>query len=117
MAEAELITLSGDIDMNQADVLNAANAAFQRSTASSVIVDLSEVSFFGSEGCGLIARLHRVAQQRGGTLTLVNASPAVMRAIEICGLRELVHEERHFSATSTNGGFYVATSKTLAKPV
>jgi anti-anti-sigma factor len=96
MVETQLITLVGDIDMMQAADLRAAHAAFQRSTAPSVIVDFTDVTFFGSEGCGLIARLHRVARQRGGTVTILNASPAAIRVIEICGLRGLVYEERHF---------------------
>ena len=62
-----------------------------------MIVDFSDVTFFGSEGCGLIARLHRVARQRGGVVTILNASPAAIRVIEICGLRGLVYEERRFS--------------------
>ena len=93
MAETEMITLTGDIDLDQVDALHAAHAGFQRSSAPNVIVDLSDVTFFGSEGCGLIARLHRVTQQRGGTLTVVNPSPAAMRVIEICGLRDLVYAD------------------------
>jgi len=92
MADTEIITLAGDIDLEQVVALHAAHAAFQRSSAANVLVDLSDVTFFGSEGCGLIARLHRVAQQRGGTLTLFNASRTTRRVIEICGLRDLVYE-------------------------
>jgi anti-anti-sigma factor len=93
MSSAELITLVGDVDIEQVDVLRAAHDAFQRSAATSVIVDLSQVTFFGSEGCGLIAWLHRLAEQRGGTVTVRNASPATMRVIEVCGLRDAIREE------------------------
>jgi len=103
MGDTELITLAGDIDLNQVEALRALHAAFQRSTAPNVIVDMSDVTFFGSEGCGLIARLHRVAQQRGGGLTLVNASPAALRVVEICGLRDVIYVERRFPAAPAGG--------------
>ena len=97
MADTLLITLSGEIDLAQVEVLRDAHAVFQRSAVSSAVVDLSDVTFFGSEGCGLLARLHRVTRQRGGTLTVVNPSPTAVQIIEICGLGDVIYE-RHFPA-------------------
>lgn len=97
MAETLFITLSGEIDFTQVEVLRDAHAAFQRSAASSAVVDLSDATFFGSEGCWLLARLDSVTRQRGGTLTVVNPSPTAVQIIEICGLRDVIYE-RHFPA-------------------
>ena len=98
MAETLLITLSGEIDLAQVEVLRDAHAAFQRSAASNAVVDLSDVTFFGSEGCGLLARLHRVTRQRGGTLTVVNPSPTAVQIIEIYGFHDVIYERRFQAA-------------------
>ena len=50
MAETLLITLSGEIDLAQVEVLRDAHAAFQRSAASTAVVDLSDVDVLRQRG-------------------------------------------------------------------
>jgi len=95
--DCELISFTGDLDMTRVDELRSAVDAFRDSTAVHAVVDLSDVSFFGSEGVGLIARLGQVASGRRGTVTLINASDAAVRVIAISGLHDVVRQERRFS--------------------
>jgi anti-anti-sigma factor len=92
----ELITLTGDIDLTRLDDLAGAVDQFHHSAAKHAVVDLSGVTFFGSEAAGLVARLCRLAVARGGTVTLVNAGDAAIRVIDICGPDGVV-QERHFA--------------------
>jgi anti-sigma B factor antagonist len=91
MAEnCELITLVGEIDMTRSEELSGAFASFCASPSAHALVDLSDVSFFGSEGVGFLARLAQEARSRAGTVTLINPDDAVTRLIEITGLDGLM---------------------------
>jgi anti-sigma B factor antagonist len=102
MARTELITLSGEIDMTRVSDLSAAVTLFDASDAADAVVDLTDVTFFGSEGVGLLARLHRIALDRQGSVTLINPNRNVLRVVEICGLLDLVGVERRFAPDLAN---------------
>jgi anti-anti-sigma factor len=95
--DCDLITLVGDIDMTRVEDLRSAAEAFRDSTAVHAVVDLSDVTFFGSEAVGFVARLGLLARRQQGTVTLINASDAAVRVIDVCGLRKVVNQERRYS--------------------
>jgi anti-anti-sigma factor len=88
--DAEVITLVGEIDMTRSAELRTAVEGFRNSSATDVVVDVSGVSFFGSEGVGFLVRLFMEAKNRGGTVTVHNPSAAVIRLISITGLDEVI---------------------------
>jgi anti-anti-sigma factor len=88
--DAEVITLVGEVDMSRSAELRTAVDAFRNSSATDVVVDVAGVSFFGSEGIGFLVRLFMEAKNRGGTVTLLNPSAAIIRLISITGLDEVI---------------------------
>jgi anti-sigma B factor antagonist len=92
-----LITLVGEIDMSRSPELHSASDAFRESRSAHAVVDMSGVSFCGSEGVHLLTRLLTVAQSRGGTVTVTNPSDTVSRLLTICGLDDRIHQHRHDS--------------------
>jgi anti-anti-sigma factor len=79
-----LIALCGEIDLASApslrDLLNAA-----RQFATTVVLDLSEVSFLDSAGIKEILDANKDLRVR-----IDNASPTVRRCLDLCGLTGLL---------------------------
>jgi anti-sigma B factor antagonist len=88
--DRELITLVGEIDMTRSAELRTAVEVFRDSSATDAVVDVSDVSFFGSEGIGFLVRLFMEVQTRAGTVTLLNPSAATIRLIAITGLDDVI---------------------------
>ena len=84
------IALFGDVDLVRKAELVELTAAFRRSGARDLDVDLRGVEFMDSTGIGALFRLRRLAQERGGTLRLVAPARPVRRALDVAGLSELV---------------------------
>jgi anti-sigma B factor antagonist len=109
-----LITLAGEFDMTRVAELQSSVEGFADSPAVHVVVDLSDVTFLGSEGIAFVARLCRLARGREGTVTLINATRTVVRALEICGLTDMVQQERHYSS---NHGTGIPTQRPASRSV
>lgn len=54
-----------------------------------IIVDLSEVDYFGSVFLALLLRCHKYAKSRGGELVLCGASPLALELLRITALDTL----------------------------
>ncbi|MCA0328574.1 MAG: STAS domain-containing protein [Actinobacteria bacterium] len=93
-AALHVIRLSGEVDVARRDELGLLAQAFVASGSPSVELDLADVDFMDSSGLQLIARLHRTAKLRGGTVHVVGAVAAVRRVIEVSGLDSLVEIHR-----------------------
>jgi anti-sigma B factor antagonist len=91
MDDCELITLVGEIDMVRSAELREAAETFRLSSSANVVVDVSEVSFFGSEGIGFLVSLYKAVTERAGTVTLLDPDAAILRLIAICGLDGVIH--------------------------
>jgi len=61
-----------------------------------VIVDLSEVNFFGSVFISLLLRCHDLVKSRGGELVLCGASPNARELLRVTALDELwaIYDDR-----------------------
>ena len=77
-----LVTVHGDIDMDNADELVDAI----KRVAGTAVVDLSEVTFLDSTGLQGLLRVQQAARQRGDDLILRHPSKAVRRVLEVTGL-------------------------------
>ncbi len=89
-----VIRLHGEVDVARRDELALVAQAFVASGSVSAELDLGGVEFMDSSGLQLIARLHRTAKLRGGTVHVVRPAPAVRRVIEVSGLDALVEIHR-----------------------
>ncbi len=76
--DGEMITLVGEIDMAR---------------SVDAVVDMSAVSFCGSEGIEFLDGLLECARSKLGTVTVINASDAVQRLIKVCGLDGAIRHE------------------------
>ncbi len=95
-----VVTLAGDIDLASRQKLDAAVAAVLRSMPGDVRVDVTAVTFFGSEGLGFLARLlQTVTDGDHGTLTLHNPSRRLLGLVEMFGLLEGFHVSRDADAS------------------
>lgn len=80
------ITVSGEVDAATSDQLSDVIAPLAAEPNSSVVVNLSEVSFMDSSGLRALIRGANEARDSGGSLVLATVSPPVMRLLEITGL-------------------------------
>lgn len=85
--------LYGELDMQVTDNLRAAlETALDQSGATSIVFDLSNVSFIDSSGLGVILGRYRRIADRGGKMAFVGVEPAVRRVLELSGVLRISSE-------------------------
>lgn len=88
------IRLRGDIDAAcEDDLRNLADAYPATESPDDVLVDLSEVTFFGVPGLRLLNTLHRRALSQDRQLILRNVPPMPWRIISIAGPADALPDE------------------------
>ncbi|HMP03097.1 MAG TPA: STAS domain-containing protein [Gemmatales bacterium] len=58
----------------------------KREPAAGVIVDLAQVSYFGSVFLSLLLRCHKLVKQQGGEMVLCGVSPRARELLEVTAL-------------------------------
>jgi anti-sigma B factor antagonist len=80
------VTVSGDLDMSNADALKETVASVTADHPEKLIIDFSGLRFMDSAGIAvLVDAAHKV-----GSVQLRDPSPAVRRVVEITGLTALI---------------------------
>ena len=87
------VTVTGEVDAVTGDRLSAALADAIATSEKGVVVDMQEVTFFGSEGVRAIMGARQLATDSRRTLAVARPSPVVRRLLAILGLEELVTAE------------------------
>nr|WP_052478750.1 STAS domain-containing protein [Kibdelosporangium sp. MJ126-NF4]CEL20485.1 Anti-sigma F factor antagonist (spoIIAA-2); Anti-sigma B factor antagonist RsbV [Kibdelosporangium sp. MJ126-NF4]CTQ97709.1 Anti-sigma F factor antagonist (spoIIAA-2); Anti-sigma B factor antagonist RsbV [Kibdelosporangium sp. MJ126-NF4] len=87
---AVVLHVTGEIDMSTAPVLAEACDQAIESANSRLVVDLSDVTFFGSAGLAVLLDVRQRGEQAGVQVRLVAAGRAVLRSIEIAGMQEML---------------------------
>jgi anti-sigma B factor antagonist len=77
------LVLDGEIDICLEPDLDRSLDAVRRSDVAEVIVDLERVTFMDGTGLRFLFSLQCLLDQRGGSLTLAEISPAVRRLFEL----------------------------------
>ncbi len=90
--DCELVTLVGEIDLTRSAELSSVVQAYVESRSVDAVVDMSEVSFCGSEGIELLGGLLKGARSKAGTVTVIHASDPVQRLIKICRLDDSIRQ-------------------------
>jgi stage II sporulation protein AA (anti-sigma F factor antagonist) len=85
---AELV-VAGEIDLATAPQLRAALARLH----GRVTVDLSRVTYLDSSGIGVLAGQHNRLTEQGGDVLLRGARDAVLRVLELTGLKDWVIDD------------------------
>ena len=81
-----VITVGGECDMNAAPSLSVAVEAAFRHGASTIVVDLNEVTFIDSTAIGILLAARERLRRSGGTFEVVCSVPAVVRVPGIVGV-------------------------------
>jgi anti-anti-sigma factor len=86
------VTLSGDIDLDNADSrADLLCGIVDLGEASALVVDCSGVHVLGSQGSAMMLRVHRHAAARGVRVVWANLSPLQRRVLELTDLARELH--------------------------
>lgn len=88
------VRLEGEIDLSRKKELRAAVMGFRRSDEPSCVVDMARVTFMDSTGVGSLIALLRTARSRGGTVTLLDPRPDVLRVLQVTHLDAMLTVEQ-----------------------
>jgi stage II sporulation protein AA (anti-sigma F factor antagonist) len=82
-----VVRLQGELDLGCPETVEPVIAAALLAT-DELVIDLSEVTFCGSTGIGMILRANELARTEGTRLRVRNMQPNVWRVFEICAAQE-----------------------------
>ena len=83
--------LIGELDHHTAaPIRNEIDAAVLAARSTRLVLDLSRLSFMDSSGIGLIMGRYALVKQCGGTLSVLDPSPAVVKIIKLAGMERMV---------------------------
>ena len=86
-----IVHVCGEIDHHSAvAVRTGIDAEITEKRPSRVMLELSAVDFMDSSGLGLIMGRFALIKQYGGTLAVLDPSPAVLRIIKLAGMERMV---------------------------
>lgn len=87
--------LRGEMDHHGAASARAqADALIDMHSPSVLIMDMSHIAFCDSSGLGLIMGRYKKIDRAGGTLRLLDPTPAVLRIMTLSGLDKIINVER-----------------------
>jgi anti-sigma B factor antagonist len=85
--DTTIVNLSGELDIATVPELRPlATEELDRDGCSTLVLDLSELSFLDSTGIGCWVEIRSHATKLGKQMTIRNVPPAVRRVLEIGGL-------------------------------
>jgi stage II sporulation protein AA (anti-sigma F factor antagonist) len=86
----EQLTVLGELDIATVPILERAfTAVLEDGDVRMIVVDLADLSFVDSSGLHLLLRM-KDACERADRLRIVNGSPAVVRLLDLSGVRDLL---------------------------
>jgi anti-sigma B factor antagonist len=85
-AATHVISVQGELDLNAAPDLKETVDASIEAGATTLVVDLNEVTFIDSTAIGVLMAARERLRRSGGSLDVLCAEPHVLRVLEIVGL-------------------------------
>lgn len=86
-----VVALSGELDLQSADVLEHEVAQLHAAGHDRIVVDLRAVEFIDSTGLRALIELHKATERAGRHLCLVRGPRAVQRIFELTATAALFH--------------------------
>ena len=80
------VTVAGEVDVSTVPRLRSALVGILEEGNADAVVDLGGVEFIDASGIGVLVWAARMAEDRGGRLTLRNPSPAVRLVLNLLEL-------------------------------
>jgi anti-anti-sigma factor len=87
--EDVVLTLSGEIDMSTADLLQDTAAGLITARPVRLVLDFTEVTFCDSRGLSVLIGLSRQARQAGAQLVVANPGEFMVELLDLTGLRAI----------------------------
>jgi anti-sigma B factor antagonist len=101
--EGRLVVLvSGSVDLVEAAELRTVLHRVCDGDCPGVVLDLSDVTFVGSSGLGVIVEAHQVLEGQRRTFVVRGTAPAIRKAFEITQLDRIIHLEPDDDPASTD---------------
>ena len=89
--DALIVHVLGEIDHHSAvEVRTGIDERILTERAERVLLELSAVDFMDSSGLGLIMGRFALVKQYGGTLSVLDPSPAVVKMMRLAGMERMV---------------------------
>ena len=89
--ETLVIHVGGEIDHHSAvAVRTGIDAEIASKRPSRVLLELSDVDFMDSSGLGLIMGRFALVKQYGGSLAVLDPSPAVLKIMKLAGMERMI---------------------------
>ena len=88
--EATRLVVAGDVDLANVDEFNQHLARLVDDAHSPAVLDLRQLTFFGSTALNSVLVAHQRAVAENVQL-VIRPSPMVLRVIHICGLDIMLH--------------------------
>ncbi len=98
-AGAITLYVAGEVDMDSADQLCDVIVACAGPAATTVVLDLTDVTFLGSSGLRALISARRILAERRLTLCVDDCSQIVERILQITGLRQYFGRSGTLSTT------------------
>jgi len=89
VAEGNLLSVSGEVDLNTAQTLHKALVESARQLGKLPILDFNGVSYFDSSGVKVLVEVHSAFSPHTEQPRIIGVQPNVLRVMTIVGLREL----------------------------
>jgi anti-sigma B factor antagonist len=83
---ATVVSLSGELDLSTVPRLQTCLQEHQRAKATTVILDLSQVTFIDSSGIGALIRAFKDSENGRRLLTVIAADTQVERVLQLSGI-------------------------------
>jgi anti-sigma B factor antagonist len=90
-----VIELSGDVDMSTAHLITELVTRVSEKHPSQVILDMTDVSFFGAAGITALLHARRTTKDSGGELLLRHPSRITMRILTTTGAAAIFPIDGH----------------------
>jgi len=89
-----VVAVAGEIDVYTSPLLQERLVEVLKDGSSSIVLDLSAVTFLDSTGLGVLTTGLKRCRSADGDLVLVTAQPNVLKVLEITGLNDVfqVHD-------------------------
>lgn len=84
------IRLTGELDLVNADAVQAELERVEATDAGAIVVDLSALTFMDSTGVRLVLSAHARSRADSNRLSLVRGPTSVQRVFELCGVEDLL---------------------------
>lgn len=85
-----VVSMNGEMDICTVAPIEERLLTIARAVPGVVVLDLADVTFLDSTGCGLFLRMHKILSRHHQLLLLANVRPSVGRPLQILGLDRLM---------------------------